>query len=317
MKKRYICNALISLVTIILLISMVFAYIVIIPDKFSGVEKSFLEYITSELDTDGQLSFSAFSLIQGAFITGQAADALESDLLNTLVFQLKIILLLPYILSVLVIAFSIVKPRWSYCVTAGVSLVSPVVLLTYGFLYLPERMSVILDDLLSGPVLRLTYQILLGNDGAASFRSIIWKSLGVGYWIIILCSILVTVLSVAAFILTRGEETEEGQNAAAPSTAAILCQFGELSGARIPIDHGEEVKIGQDPSQCNLIASGNGILNLHCMIRFHEEKQNYALVSYGYTKIEGIGVVENGQFALIEKGTRIFIGNGENPLVLE
>ncbi|MCC8068052.1 MAG: hypothetical protein LIO94_13280, partial [Clostridiales bacterium] len=65
MKKRYICNGVIVVLAVLILVSMVFCYVTINPEQFSGTEKEFLEYVISGVDAYAQLSFSAITMIQG------------------------------------------------------------------------------------------------------------------------------------------------------------------------------------------------------------------------------------------------------------
>lgn len=98
----------------------------------------------------------------------------------------------------------------------------------------------------------------------------------------------------------------------------ILCIAGELKGKQIVLKPNEQLVIGRDPKQANLVFRDITISRKHCLIEVGEEGSYYAtdLSSGGVEAEEGIRLIKDKRTRLAG-GTILRIGNSGTKIRLE
>lgn len=92
---------------------------------------------------------------------------------------------------------------------------------------------------------------------------------------------------------------------------------GEFTGANIPIERGEVLKIGRDPAQCNIVVKGAQTSRLHLIVEFDGSAFRVTdQSSLGTFNLQG-GQLPKGQAVLLQSGTYLQLGNGGDVFMLE
>lgn len=92
---------------------------------------------------------------------------------------------------------------------------------------------------------------------------------------------------------------------------------GEFTGANIPIERGEVLKIGRDPAQCNIVIKGAQTSRLHLIVEFDGNAFRVTdQSSLGTFNLQG-GQLPKGQAVLLQSGTYLQLGNGGDVFMLE
>ncbi|MGN0158203.1 MAG: DUF975 family protein [Brotaphodocola sp.] len=92
---------------------------------------------------------------------------------------------------------------------------------------------------------------------------------------------------------------------------------GEFTGANIPIERGEVLKIGRDPAQCNVVVKGTQTSRLHLIVEFDGNAFRVTdQSSLGTFNLQG-GQLPKGQAVLLQSGTYLQLGNGGDIFMLE
>lgn len=116
-----------------------------------------------------------------------------------------------------------------------------------------------------------------------------------------------------------------GQNESSdPATIALTCKKGYLKGiqgeftnANIPIERGEVLKIGRDPSQCNIVVKGAQVSRLHLIVEFDGNAFRVTdQSSLGTFNLQG-GQLPKGEAVLLQSGAYLQLGNGGDIFMLE
>lgn len=92
---------------------------------------------------------------------------------------------------------------------------------------------------------------------------------------------------------------------------------GEFTGANIPIERGEVLKIGRDPAQCNIVIKGAQTSRLHLIVEFDGSAFRVTdQSSLGTFNLQG-GQLPKDQAVLLQSGTYLQLGNGGDVFMLE
>ncbi len=92
---------------------------------------------------------------------------------------------------------------------------------------------------------------------------------------------------------------------------------GEFTGANIPIERGEILKIGRDAAQCNIVVKGAQMSRLHLIVEFDGSAFRATDMSSGGTfNLQG-GQLPKGQAVTLPSGTYLQIGTGGDIFMLE
>ncbi len=92
---------------------------------------------------------------------------------------------------------------------------------------------------------------------------------------------------------------------------------GEFTGANIPIERGEVLKIGRDPAQCNIVINGAQTSRLHLIVEFDGTAFRVTdQSSLGTFNLQG-GQLPKGQAVILQSGTYLQLGNGGDVFMLE
>lgn len=302
MKSKYIFNG--ALVTGAVLILITFVM------KFWGT---------------GQISLSVLTLLQGIFLADSKLNLGDSEVMKTLIFQIELLLVSPYIIAIAVIVFGLLKQRWSYIVTSALGLLETVFLLLDLFLFIPMRMSGMLGKV-ADDVLELPYigSIILDKAGeviglstSGDFRNIIVSGIGPAYAICVTLFAVIFVLSLCAFLI-EGKDDEKTEFQMIKDPAVIICLCGEMAGLRIPAEDSDDIFVGSDARCCNLVVSQKGVLGKHCLIRYLKEYGKYQVVDYAHTgTFINEDIIRTGETRLVERGSRLELGDIRNVLILE
>ena len=172
------------------------------------------------------------------------------------------------------------------------------------------------------------------------FVNIVKNSLGPGWFLLLICGGVLLICSVVLAVRRlsgrkRGKKTsrsaaarEEGRGNPAGADPrgmdpdreyALICEFGEMKGARIPLVPGKPVLIGTDPGQCNLILPAPGVEAVHCLIECGRKYGSYYIQNFsekGLWDASGEREVPPGG-SNVPSGTRIYLGSSDNPVFLE
>ena len=97
-------------------------------------------------------------------------------------------------------------------------------------------------------------------------------------------------------------------------------------GTMMEIEMGEsEILVGRDVRRCALIMTEPGVDNVHCMIRFNSESNDYGIVDISSTAtcifrnndVDGEAVpLQKGVMCTVERGSWIAVGDRDNLLQL-
>lgn len=106
----------------------------------------------------------------------------------------------------------------------------------------------------------------------------------------------------------------------AKNAGSIMWTLGDYSGYSFPVNPGEEIVIGRDPSISNIIIDQKytTVSKRHCSVRFDPNTQLYTVVDYSSngTFINGGIKLESYKPLQLASDTVVSIGNGENSFRL-
>lgn len=94
----------------------------------------------------------------------------------------------------------------------------------------------------------------------------------------------------------------------------LTCLSGTFAGAEFPLNGGEVITVGSDPSRCQIVLFGEDISSEHCRIMFSEEENLWyaADLSGGKTYRDGIRPLANGNAVSLPRGTVLSLGSGQS-----
>lgn len=92
---------------------------------------------------------------------------------------------------------------------------------------------------------------------------------------------------------------------------------GEFAGANIPMERGDVLKIGRDPSQCNVVIKGAQTSRLHLIVEFDGSAFRVTDQSTAGTFNLQQGQLPKGQAVILQPGTYLQLGSGGDVFVLE
>jgi hypothetical protein len=104
-------------------------------------------------------------------------------------------------------------------------------------------------------------------------------------------------------------------------TGMITFLSGSCAGYQIPINDGEEIVIGKDPSQCSIVIDKKyaKVSRRHCGVRFDPMQNLYIITDYSTngTRVVGGAKLARGTANYFEKGTTINLAGTENSFRLD
>ena len=99
---------------------------------------------------------------------------------------------------------------------------------------------------------------------------------------------------------------------------AIIVTKGFLLGKIIRIDDGNEVVIGRDPAQCDIVIKGEHVSRAHLVVRYNADTEDYTLYDTSSN-----GTIVDEKYKLkpktkisVKSGSKVWIGNFENEIIL-
>lgn len=104
----------------------------------------------------------------------------------------------------------------------------------------------------------------------------------------------------------------------------LRCMFGNMKNMEIEMGE-SEILVGRDVRRCALIMTEPGVDNVHCMIRFNSESNDYGIVDISSTAtcifrnndVDGEAVpLQKGVMCTVERGSWIAVGDRDNLLQL-
>lgn len=162
------------------------------------------------------------------------------------------------------------------------------------------------------------FKLVLNVDIEKTVRKAITSSFCPAYWICIALFAGVAVVSVLKLIFSRKKEDVQELK------PVLRCMCGDLKNMEIEMGE-SEILVGRDTRRCALILSEQGVDQVHCMIRFNREENNYGVVDISNTMtciflnndVDGNTVpLQKGIMCTVERGSWIGIGDRDNLLQL-
>lgn len=100
----------------------------------------------------------------------------------------------------------------------------------------------------------------------------------------------------------------------AATNPVLYCLSGMFAGAELPLNSGEVITLGSDPSCCQLILTGEGIQPQHCQLGFDKETDDWYAVALSGGKVyrDGIRPLNPESVTVLPRGTVLTIGQGTN-----
>ena len=98
----------------------------------------------------------------------------------------------------------------------------------------------------------------------------------------------------------------------------LQCLSGEFSGMSFPIVEDEQILIGRDPAQANIILNNPHISRKHCIIRYFEPNDVFYVTdqsSYGTFFKDG-EKLPKGRCIEVKPGTVLYLGDKEEAFLL-
>ena len=94
---------------------------------------------------------------------------------------------------------------------------------------------------------------------------------------------------------------------------------GEYNGAIIPLQSGETIAIGRDPSVCNLVLQDKSASRIHCYITYIAEKNGYNVRDVSRNGIYDMQrtPIDKNREIFMSPGSRIRIGISQNEFILK
>lgn len=107
--------------------------------------------------------------------------------------------------------------------------------------------------------------------------------------------------------------TPTTQNVSA-TPPVLSCVAGTFAGATFPIQPGEMIYLGSDPSACQIVLPGSSALSRHCALRYNPSRNCWQVqdLSGGQTFLNGIQPVSFGVPQDLPKGAILCVGQGKN-----
>ena len=162
------------------------------------------------------------------------------------------------------------------------------------------------------------FKLVLNVDIEETVRKAITSSFCAAYWICIALFAGIAVASVLKLIFGRKNEDVQDQQ------PVLRCMCGDLKNMEIEMGE-SEILVGRDARRCALIIAEKGVDQVHCMIRFNRESNNYGVVDISNTMtcifinndVDGNTVpLQKGIMCTVERGSWIGIGDRDNLLQL-
>ena len=163
------------------------------------------------------------------------------------------------------------------------------------------------------------FKLVLNVDIEETIRKTITSSFCAAYWICVALFAGIAVISVLKLIF--GQKKEDVQEQQLP---VLRCMCGDLKNMEIEMGE-SEILVGRDTRRCALIISEQGVDQVHCMIRFNRESNNYGVVDISNTMtcifinndVDGNTVpLQKGIMCTVERGSWIGVGDRDNLLQL-
>ena len=162
---------------------------------------------------------------------------------------------------------------------------------------------------------------VLDVDIEKTVRTAVAESFCAGFWICVALFAGIVVVSVVRMLREQKEEDTVDEEEQKP---VLRCMFGNMKN--MEIEMGEfEILVGRDVRRCALIMTEPGVDNVHCMIRFNSESNDYGIVDISSTAtcifrnndVDGEAVpLQKGVMCTVERGSWIAVGDRDNLLQL-
>lgn len=102
-----------------------------------------------------------------------------------------------------------------------------------------------------------------------------------------------------------------------PRKREILGIGGECDGYKIPVSANDEIIIGRDPNQCNIVLSSNTVSAKHAVIRWDAGNDKYIVLDCSTNGVFMDGArLEPNQSVFVDYGKQITIGKTNNSFLL-
>lgn len=155
---------------------------------------------------------------------------------------------------------------------------------------------------------------------------------GIGFWLFILGNIVACMFAVLSFVLAQnGKSTPVIQEAVnvinnipkavealgVGSTGSVLGTCGIYSGSKLELKMNEQIMIGRDSNECNLIIVAPKVSRKHCLVQYLGSA-GYKVTDFssnGTFMSNGVRLPKNHP-TIVPAGTIIQLGNQENMFQL-
>lgn len=232
-------------------------------------------------------------------------------------WKLGIFLFLPYVFAIVSAISGFFKKTSAEVVTAVSALLGIVILFVDYLLVIPRSIA---NALAEYKVSGLLKQVL-NVDVEKTVRTAVAESFCPAFWICVALFAGIVVVSVARMFIEQKEEDDEDIEDLKP---VLRCMFGKMKNMEIEMGE-SEILVGRDVRRCALIMTEAGVDNVHCMIRFNSESNDYGIVDISNTEtcifrnndVDGEAIpLQKGVMCTVERGSWIAVGDRDNLLQL-
>jgi len=280
--------------------------------------------------------FSTIELIKALI---EYRKALE---INFVLFMAAVILpnLLP--LAITGIAWTKAKARYIFGIVFSLLFVAITIVLH--MLVIPKAIERIvnnmIDDTIGGNILSLfnrsSLTAVFGEQAAKAYK----QSLGLGFLVPIILMVLVIIVSVLGFILTKDEVKVSNQNVGymqgnmgnvrnvgnignisgqlvkGPSITGIS---GVFQGVVFPMQKNETIVVGRDPTCSHIVIESEQISRKHCGISFNEITGQYTVTDFSSngTFVNHSRRIMRNEPQFVQRGDTLSLGDSKNSLRLD
>lgn len=336
-KKKWALSVFMILVSIGILASMFLNYIsvdlssIIKGNVPFGETVNAISELFGKVKEAGTIEMSGLQVLKTVMKSSRVLDRAGEQLL----LFLRLLVLVPYAAAILVILFSLFRRVWSYILTLLFS-AAGLGFTLFGTLYLiPSKISSIasktagnaVGNIVSGlagesnnPITNAITEI--AADAAADLasgkveeaasvakvRSLMFKGVGPAWWIAAVGLGVLILLSVVGIILAvRKGAVKVG----ADHRAGFICAKGDLPGYEVPLEAGDSIFFGSDPSSASMVIKEPGVSPRHLRLSFLPQKGMYCISIYPGSVVYYKGKQLKEGETLLPAGAQIALGTRE------
>ena len=224
--------------------------------------------------------------------------------------------LAPYFFALVVFVLSWLRGRWKYITNLILSGTGFLITFCAHKVFIPlgvkNGLEELVDDSIAGDILDIFHVESLTDIFAKEASKVYSGSLSLSFYFLLTLFFLMVVVSVIGLVLYRKAADIAGE------TAALIGLDGIFKGAVISIEKNEELIIGRDPAQCNIIIEAEEISRKHCIVSFDSITGQYRVTDYSSngTFINNERRIMRNQPQFVKRGEVIYVGGEKNRFQL-